>query len=116
MQKRITLIFSLVLIFSAWETYAQSKRPLDFDVYENWKAIRGATLSADGKWVVYSQKAQNKDATLKIHNIGGKDEKVETFARGEQAVVSYDSRFVIFRIKPQADSIKALRRKKVKKK
>ena len=114
MQKRITLIFSLILFFSAWETFAQTKRPLDFDVYENWKAIRGATISSDGKWVVYSQKAQNKDATLKIHKIGGKDEKVETFARGEQAKISYDSRFVVFTIKPYADSVKALRRKKVK--
>ncbi|MDX2306163.1 MAG: prolyl oligopeptidase family serine peptidase [Microscillaceae bacterium] len=115
MKKNLGLILSIAFFLAQFQAIGQSKRPLDFEVYEDWKSIQGVGISPDGKWVIYSLKAQNKDAQLMIHDISSREEKSKSFDRGEQAVISDDSRYVIFTIKPIVDSLKALRRQKVKK-
>jgi Tol biopolymer transport system component len=42
-----------VLVSTAGSLSAQSKRPATFDDVLNIKAIQGATISPDGRWVIY---------------------------------------------------------------
>ncbi|MCC6317648.1 MAG: S9 family peptidase [Gemmatimonadaceae bacterium] len=49
--------WSRVLAVLAWMPAvagAQGKKALTQDTYDSWRQIQGATLSADGKWVVYT--------------------------------------------------------------
>ncbi len=108
----------LLLIFSLTVpdlSPAQSKKALDFDVYEKWNDIQNENISRDGEWVIYTLKPHGGDATLKIHDISKREERTETFRRAEQAQITADSKFVVFHLKPRADSLKAMRRRKVPK-
>ncbi|MEM9981355.1 MAG: prolyl oligopeptidase family serine peptidase [Bacteroidota bacterium] len=104
------LFLALCLHFSA---LAQNKIPLTHEVYDDWKAIKKPQISSDGKWVMYAITPQEGDAVLEVYNTT--NDTYRQFERGEEATFSYDSQAVIFKIKPQKDSVKALRREKVKK-
>jgi len=110
MRKIYLLFFTLCLSLSI---LAQGKIPLSHNVYDSWKDIKNAKISNDGKWVMYSITPQKGDAILEIYNT--EIETYQQFERGEKAVFSFDNQAVIFNIKAQKDSVKALRRRKVKK-
>ena len=55
-------------------------------------------ISNDGKWVVYTINPQEGDNELVIQSSDAKYKK--SVARGYNAVITEDSRFVIFKIKP----------------
>ena len=77
---------------------AQSKKPLDHSVYDRWQSVQGAQLSDDGKWVVYSVNPQEGDGDMIIQSTDGNYKK--TVARGYSSIITNDSRFVIFKIRP----------------
>ncbi len=68
-------------------------------------------ISNDGKWVVYTINVQEGDNELVIQSSDAKYKK--TVPRGYSAVISEDSRFAIFKIKP---FYKDTREAKIKKK
>ena len=55
-------------------------------------------ISNDGKWVVYTINPQEGDNELVIQSSDAKYKK--TIPRGYNALISQDSRFVVFKIKP----------------
>ena len=77
---------------------AQSKKPLDHSVYDRWQSVQGAQISDDGKWVVYMVNPQEGDGDMVIQSTDGNYKK--TVARGYGSVITNDSRFVIFKIRP----------------
>lgn len=102
------LLTSFVLV-AAVNLYSQ-KKPLDHTVYDNWQRIGERVISHDGQWVVYTIEPQEGDNELVIQKADGSYRK--TVARGYNAVITEDKRFVIFRIKPLFKDIREARIKK----
>src|SRR5215217_7011085 len=75
------------------------KKPLDHTVYDGWQSIGERLISNDGKWVVYTVTPQEGDADLFIQSAENAQAKRQ-IPRGYNAVITEDSRYVVFRIKP----------------
>ncbi len=107
MKKALVIALSLFTI-----QYSQAqKKPLDHSVYDGWQHIGERMISNDGKWVVYSIDPQEGDNELVIQSSDSKYKK--PVPRGYNAVITEDSRYVIFKIKP---FYKDTREAKIKKK
>lgn len=100
----VFLLFSINLI-------AQNKKPLDHSVYDGWKAVGERMISNDGKYIVYAVNPQEGDGELIIQNASAQYKKA--IARGYGAVITEDSRYVVFKIRPV---FQETRQAKIKKK
>ena len=103
-------LLTVLLLFITFHTSAQ-KKSLDHTVYDNWKSIGERMISNDGQYVVYTVTPQEGDGELVIQNPNNKYKKV--VPRGYNAIITENSKYVIFRIKP---SFKDIRLAKIKKK
>jgi dipeptidyl aminopeptidase/acylaminoacyl peptidase len=93
--KRFLIVFVSLLTFHF--SHSQ-KKPLDHSVYDGWQHIGERMISNDGKWVVYTIDPQEGDNELVIQSSDAKYKK--SVPRGYNALITEDSRFVIFKIKP----------------
>ncbi len=93
---RKLLLFSLPF-FYCFYGMAQ-KKPLDHTVYDGWQSIGERMISNNGQWVVYTINVQQGDNELVIQSSDAKYKKI--IPRGYNALITEDSRFVIFKIKP----------------
>ncbi|HMK20430.1 MAG TPA: prolyl oligopeptidase family serine peptidase [Chitinophagaceae bacterium] len=107
--RRYLIVF--LLLFTFYISFAQ-KKPLDHTVYDSWQSIGERMISNDGKWVVYTINVQEGDNELVIQSSDVKYKK--TIPRGYGAVISEDSRFTIFKIKPFYKDTREARIKKKK--
>src|SRR4030095_7929391 len=103
--------YILVLLLFTFNFLLAQKKPLDHTVYDSWQSIGERMISNDGKWVVYTINVQEGDNELVIQSSDAKYKK--TIPRGYNSVISEDSRFAIFKIKP---SYKDTREARIKKK
>jgi dipeptidyl aminopeptidase/acylaminoacyl peptidase len=88
-----------------------AKRPISYDAYDGWRSIQGTRLSRDGAWLVYALVPQDGDGELVVRNLKTGAETRQ--ARGKDAVVTADDRFVVFTIAPvKAEVDKAKKEKK----
>ena len=90
------VFFSLVCI--ATTATSQNKKPLDHTVYDNWKSIGERMISNDGQFVVYAVNPQEGDGELVIQNPTTQYKKI--IPRGYNAVITEDSKYAVFKIKP----------------
>ncbi len=102
-----TTIFLLLLQLS----FAQ-KKPLDHTVYDSWQSIGQRLISDDGNWVVYTLDPQEGDNELVIQSAGAGTAFKKVIPRGYNAVITDDSRFLVFRIKPFYHDLRQARIKK----
>ena len=86
----------------------QDKRPLTHEDYDKWNRISNSTLSADGNWLMYLLRDGKENATLKIR--GTQSKKEYSIRNGQSGRFSFDSRFAVFRIVPNREEIKKLKR------
>ncbi|GAB4277571.1 MAG: prolyl oligopeptidase family serine peptidase [Marinilabiliales bacterium] len=112
MNKKLFFTIVLTLIFTTLFAQIQ-KKPLSHDVYDGWKSVDYEQISDNGNWVLYELNPQEGDGSLIIKNIV--NEKSINFTRGKKAKVSPNELFTAFIIKPQHDTIRQLKVKKVKK-
>ncbi|MBB1282898.1 S9 family peptidase [Flavisolibacter sp. BT320] len=89
------------------------KKPLDHSVYDGWQSISERQLSNNGKWAVYVVSPQEGDATLFVQSTTDKNGKIQV-PRGYNAVITDDSRYLVFRIKPHFKETRDARIKKKK--
>ena len=101
----------LILSLFTFHVSLAQKKPLDHTVYDGWQSIGERMISNDGKWVVYSINVQEGDNELVIQSSDAGYKK--SVPRGYGAVISEDSRFAIFKIRP---SYKDTRDARIKKK
>jgi acetyl esterase/lipase len=94
MRKLSLIVFACVLFTGS---FAQ-KKPLDHSVYDSWQSIGERMISNDGKWVVYSINPQEGDNDLVLQSSDATYKKI--VPRGYSAVITEDSRYAIFKIKP----------------
>ncbi len=104
-------IFSIAVFFYATILFAQ-KKPLDHSVYDGWQSIGERMISNDGKWVVYTITPQEGDNELVIQSSDAQYKK--TVPRGYSAVITEDSRYAVFKIKPLFKDTRDARIKKKK--
>lgn len=107
--KGILILFLLLSIVSIGRA---QKKPLDHSVYDGWQHIGERMISKDGKWVVYTIDPQQGDNELVLQDAGGSYKR--TVPRGYAAVITEDSRFVVFKIKPFYSDTREARIKKKK--
>ncbi len=105
-------LFFFAFLFALQSAIAQ-KKPLDHSVYDDWQSIGQKLISNDGKWVVYTIELQEGDNELVIQSTVSDSSYRKIIARGYNAVITEDSRYAIFRIKP---FYKAVREARIKKK
>lgn len=103
--------FLLLLLITAG-SFAQTKKPLTHDVYDQWKSINERMISNDGNFIVYTVNPQEGDGELIIQNPATRYKK--SVPRGYNASISEDSRYVIFKIKPLYNETRQARIKKKK--
>ena len=107
------LTVALCLAFASAALLAQSpaKRPISYDAYDGWKSIQGTKVSRNGAWLVYTLAPQDGDGELVVRNLKAGTEL--RYARGRDAVITPDGRFVVYTIAPvKADVDKAKKEKK----
>lgn len=104
--------FLPLFLFVSFNLFAQ-KKPLDHTVYDGWQSIGERLISNDGKWVVYTVTPQEGDAQLFIQSTGNVQNK-KMVPRGYNAVITEDSRYAVFRIKPPYKDTRDARIKKKK--
>ena len=104
----ITFLFAITIVSGA---FAQ-KKPLDHTVYDGWQSIGERMVSNDGKWVLYTVTPQEGDNDLVIQSSDGSIKK--TIARGYGALITEDSRYAVFKIKPFFKDTRDARIKKKK--
>ncbi len=100
-----------VLLLMVTSISAQNKKPINHSVYDGWKSIGERIISNDGKFVVYAVNPQEGDGELVIQNASNNYKKI--IPRGYNAVITEDSRYVVFKIKP---IFQETRQAKIKKK
>ena len=89
------------------------KKPLTHDVYDAWKEIPDKMLSTDGSMVVYTLNPQEGDGKIVFHSL--KSSKIDSVQRGADIKLTDDAEFAIFKIKPQLELVKSMKRLKKKK-
>jgi len=110
--KRI-LFLSIILCFSALSTIAQ-KKVMQNEDKAHWNRIRNVQISNSGDFMLYSLGPEEKDQTIHVKTTKG--DNVMSYNRSNGGQFSFDSKFVLFKVNAFKDSIKAMKRKKVKKK
>lgn len=115
---RISILKTTFFLFMAsvllLPTLADEKKVMDASVYDGWKSIdRGYTISNNGQYISYVIKPQEGDSYLYLYNVTRNE--LDSVPRGLSPVFSESNLFLAFDVKPQADSIRALKLKKTKK-
>ncbi|WP_413513211.1 alpha/beta hydrolase family protein [Myroides odoratus] len=111
---RTNKIYSLsigILLLTVTLGYGQ-KKPLDHTVYDSWESIAMKQFSKDGKTIAYQIAQQEGDKKLVI-NLGNK-KKDQLVERGENALFTADSKYIVFAIRPFYKELKAVKNKKKK--
>ena len=104
---------TLLLLVATVCTLAAQKKSLDHPDFAIWKTIEKPKLSPDGRWAAYVLQPGEGDPRLVVYDAW--EDRSREFERADDAAVSADSRFVVFRIHPHQDTLQAQRRRKVKK-
>ena len=106
--KSISLVFFLLPAL----LFAQQK-PLEIADVHRWRKIEQPQITPDGQWVTYLLRPTTEgDNTLCLWN--AQTQQTATFERAAEPKFSEDGRFLVFKIKPPLDTLKAQRRRKVK--
>lgn len=83
---------------------------MDHSVYDSWQSIGERMISNNGKWVVYTINVQQGDNELVIQSSDAKYKK--EIPRGYNAIITDDSRYAIFKIRPLYKDTREARIKK----
>ncbi|MEJ2678592.1 MAG: hypothetical protein P8174_05880, partial [Gemmatimonadota bacterium] len=111
MRTRVLLMLAIAVAIPV-SVAAQAKKPLDHDAYDIWRTIRNEALSPDGAWVDYVLARRVGDGELHVRSATNTTDHV--VPRGMDAAFTDDGRFVVFRILPAHDSVRAAKLAKKK--
>ena len=106
------LQYALLLILFPTLLAAQAKK-MTPEVYEEWHSIDNEQISNKGNWVSYLITNEAGKSELNLYNTRtGKDYK---FDRAQKATFDIDEKFIAFHITAHPDTIKEMKRRKMKK-
>ena len=89
------------------------KKPLTHDVYDGWKDISFKAVTPDGNNAALLINPQEGDGKVAFYNLASS--RQDSVPRADEVALTFDSRHALFKIKPQKEKVKELRRQKKKK-
>lgn len=107
------ILMILGLLFFTINTTAQ-KKVMQHEDKALWNRIRNVEVSNSGDYMLYNLGPEEKDQKLHLHDMDGR--KIMTYERSKGGAFSYDSKHVVFAVNALKDSIREMKRKKLKKK
>jgi dipeptidyl aminopeptidase/acylaminoacyl peptidase len=112
--KKNSLILSLLFILLVNSSlFSQEKKILDYTVYDSWKSLSSTKISNDGNWVSYGINPQVGDGFALLYNT--ETGVTDSVPRGKSASFSAGNSLWAVKVVAQADTIRQLKLKKVKK-
>lgn len=105
-----TLVLGWTLL--ALVGYGQSLKPLEIKDFDRWRDVSGATLTRSGAYTAYTLQPQEGDGVLVLH--GPDNRVIDTLPRATGGVFDYAGGFLVARIVPHSDSLRAQKRRKLK--
>ncbi len=114
MYKRFILTLLAISLFLPALLGQQTKKQLDYSVYDSWNYIEDQKISNDGEWVLYEVYPYKGDGVLTLWDSNA--ETSNTFERGKDALFSPTSSYFAYKIKPFEDSIREMKFNKTPKK
>ncbi|GAB2718004.1 peptidase S9 [Hymenobacter frigidus] len=109
---KLALLFACLIGLRPAVAQQVAKKPLDHSVYDKWESVVNQKISNNGKYVLFQVKPQQGDGTLHIKTAGNRP--LAKISRGDSAVFSADSRYVVFPIKPPYQLVRQAKIKKKK--
>ncbi len=106
-------ILIIALLIGVVTNSFSQKKVLDHQDFDIWNAIKNQKISSNGNAIMYLLEKGEKDSHVKIKN--SKGQLIFEHERAENPVFTNNSEVAMFTVKPWKDSIKELKRKKVKK-
>jgi len=115
---RYLLLFSCFISFSVFSQKKNTpapivKKPLTHSVYDGWKEIPFKALTPDGTVAVMAINPQDGDGRAVFYHL--KTNVQDSIKRAAEIGLTFDSKHVVFKIKPQQKTVKDMRRQKKKK-
>lgn len=94
-------------------TTTSIKKPLSPHVYDGWKDITAKMLTPDGMHAAFVMNPQDGDGKVVFYNFATLKE--DSVKRASELTLTLDSKYAVFKIKPEKEKVKELRRQKKKK-
>ncbi len=107
------LLYTIIAILLFSNFGAAQKKIMDEEAYDIWNRISKVQISDSGNFVTYELGPEDKDGQLKIYYVN--DKTTFSFERGSKAQFLENDSYIAFRISPPKDSIRAMKKRKVKK-
>ena len=109
---RFLLLFACFVCLQSAKAQQAIKKPLDHSVYDSWESVANPKISNNGKYVLYQVKPQQGDGTLYLKTASNRP--LAQIGRGDSALFTADSKYVVFPIKPPYQLVRQARIKKKK--
>jgi hypothetical protein len=107
------LILAVLALFLTTNILFSQQKPIEMNDVQRWKSIEKQIISNDGQWVAYQTRTVAEgDATLQLWH--STKQTTIAFPRSESPVFSEDGQWLTFTIKTALDTVRTLKRKKVK--
>lgn len=109
--KKLILILAIAPLFGN----AQTKKELDHNAYNIWRSVEDQLISNDGEYISYTLKPNGYgNESLLLHQFDGA--QILSHDRAYNPYFSNNSEFLIFKVSPDFDELRDLKRKKAKEK
>lgn len=109
--QKLAILFGLLMYFQL--STAQDLKILSSQDFNQWKNITQTQISDDGKFVVYQTSGDDTDPDVRLYDVAKKQESL--FPYYERPSLTEDGRLLAMSKKIPLDSLKQLKRQKVKK-
>lgn len=114
MSKILTLATFFIFLYSFSFAQQDGKKIMSTNVYDEWREIKRTQVSNDGEWVSYINYHDKKDPILELFQ--NSTNRTYIFDRANEAKFTDDNQYLIYKLHAAKDSIRTLKRNKVKKK
>lgn len=109
--KKIVLVLAALPLFGI----SQTKKELNHDAYNEWRSVEKRLVSNDGSYIAYTLKPNGYgNESLELHQFDGR--AMLTHERSYNPYFSNNSQFLVFKVSPDFDELRNLKRMKTKKK
>jgi dipeptidyl aminopeptidase/acylaminoacyl peptidase len=109
---RRALFTTLLLTIAILLTAQNVRKPLTWDDIESWRRVTETVISPDGSYVAYKSEPWKGDQVIKVYDKKGKE--VATYSPATGLQFTYDSRHLLFTIKPSYEVVRELKQAKAK--
>ncbi len=101
---RSTAAAVLILLLTLGASAQDFRLRLNHDVYDYWKNIQNPSITNDGRWVSWEVNPQDGDGWLYLKDL--RSNRLDSIARGSNAVFSANSNYMAFHVNPPADVVR----------